>query len=131
VYFNINDRMLYFVASEFDSPDLPGSGKEFMDQEFLDLLDRARDQAGIPFKITSGFRTPEYNLDLKRRGYSVAKYSAHMQGLAADIAVTSSANRLIIIESLLFVGFRRLGIGKGFIHVDLSKTKAQDVVWVY
>lgn len=123
--------MLHFEYIEFDSPDLPGSGKEFMDQDFLDLLDKARAEAKIPFKITSGFRTPEYNIDLKKRGYAVAKNSAHMQGLAADIAVTSSANRLIIIESLLYVGFRRLGIGKGFIHVDLSKTKAQDVVWVY
>ncbi len=123
--------MLHFEYIEFDSPDLPGSGKEFMDQKFLDLLDKARAEAQIPFKITSGFRTPEYNIDLKKRGYAVSKNSAHMQGLAADIAVTSSANRLIIIESLLYVGFRRLGIGKGFIHVDLSKTKAQDVVWVY
>lgn len=123
--------MLHFEYIEFDSPDLPGSGAEFMDQDFLDLLDKARDEAKIPFKITSGFRTPEYSIDLKKRGYAVAKNSAHMQGLAADIAVTSSANRLIIIESLLYVGFRRLGIGKGFIHVDLSKTKAQDVVWVY
>ena len=123
--------MLHFKLNEFDSPDLPGSGAEFMDQKFLDLLDKARAEAQIPFKITSGFRTPEYNIDLKKRGYAVAKNSAHMKGLAADIAVTSSANRLIILESLLFVGFRRIGIGKGFIHVDLSKTKAQDVVWVY
>jgi len=123
--------MLHFKLNEFDSPDLPGSGAEFMDQDFLDLLDSARSHAQIAFKITSGFRTPEYNIDLKKRGYAVAKNSAHMQGLAADIAVTSSANRLIIIESLLYVGFRRLGIGKGFIHVDLSKTKTQDIVWVY
>tara|TARA_R110000787_G_scaffold229849_1_gene337412 strand:- start:54 stop:425 length:372 start_codon:yes stop_codon:yes gene_type:complete len=123
--------MLHFVATEFDSPDLPGSGAEFMDEEFLNLLDRARDEAGVPFKITSGFRTPEYNIDLKKRGYAVARNSSHLKGLAADIAVTSSANRLIILESLLFVGFRRIGIGKGFIHVDLDRAKSQDVVWVY
>ena len=123
--------MLHFVAAEFDSPDLPGSGAEFMDEEFLNLLDRARDAAGVPFKITSGFRTPEYNIDLKKRGYAVARNSSHLKGLAADIAVTSSANRLIILESLLFVGFRRIGIGKGFIHVDLDRAKSQDVVWVY
>ena len=123
--------MLHFKLEEFDSPDLPGSGAEFMDEEFLNLLDRARDAAGVPFKITSGFRTPEYNIDLKKRGYAVARNSSHLKGLAADIAVTSSANRLIILESLLFVGFRRVGIGKGFLHVDLDFSKSQDVVWVY
>lgn len=123
--------MLHFKLEEFDSPDLPGSGAMFMDEEFLNLLDRARDAASIPFKITSGFRTPEYSIDLKKRGYPVARNSSHLKGLAADIAVTSSANRLIILESLLFVGFRRIGIGKGFIHVDLDKAKVQDVIWVY
>ena len=48
--------MRYFTYDEFDSPDLPGSG-EFMEQEFLDLLDDARDIAGVPFIINSGFRT--------------------------------------------------------------------------
>tara|TARA_R110000772_G_scaffold135449_1_gene244028 strand:+ start:444 stop:815 length:372 start_codon:yes stop_codon:yes gene_type:complete len=123
--------MLHFKLEEFDSPDLPGSGAEFMDEEFLNLLDRARDDSGIAYVITSGFRTPEHSESLKKRGYPVARNSAHLRGLAADILVSSSANRLIIIESLLFVGFRRIGIGKGFIHVDLSRDKVQDVVWVY
>jgi zinc D-Ala-D-Ala carboxypeptidase len=123
--------MLHFTLSEFDSPDLPRSGS-FMNPEFLALLDKARAEAGIPFKITSGFRTPEYHKDLTRRGYKTARNSAHLKGLAADIAVTSSKNRLIIIEALLFVGFRRLGIGMGgFIHVDLDPTKAQDIAWTY
>ena len=122
--------MQYFKLTEFESPDLPGSGG-FMDHVFLNLLDKARAEAGVPFKITSGFRTPEYSKILKKRGYAVARNSAHLKGLAADIAVSNSKNRLIIIESLLHVGFRRLGIGKNFIHVDLDKTKVQDVVWTY
>tara|TARA_R110000822_G_scaffold106754_7_gene235133 strand:+ start:619 stop:990 length:372 start_codon:yes stop_codon:yes gene_type:complete len=123
--------MIHFKYIEFDSPDLPGSGKEFMSCVFLELLDKARSEAGIPFKITSGFRTPEYNYQLKSRGYPASINSEHLKGLAADIAVTSPANRLIIIEALLYVGFRRLGIGKNYIHVDLSTTKRQDIVWVY
>ena len=122
--------MKYFKLEEFDSPDLPGSGSHMQD-EFLTLLDKARAEAGIAFRITSGFRTPEHNKALKKRGYQVATNSAHLKGLAADIAVTSSANRLIIIESLLYVGFRRLGISYNFIHVDLDSAKVQDVIWTY
>jgi hypothetical protein len=32
-----------------------------MDKHFLRLLDNARQIAGIPFKINSGFRTPKHN----------------------------------------------------------------------
>ena len=77
--------MLHFVATEFDSPDLPGSGAEFMDEEFLNLLDRARDDSAVAYVITSGFRTPEHSESLKKRGYPVARNSAHLRGLAADI----------------------------------------------
>ena len=53
--------MQYFKLSEFDSPDLPGSGQR-MKPEFLKMIDRARDIAGgVPFVINSGFRTVAHN----------------------------------------------------------------------
>ena len=61
----------YFKLSEFDSPDLKGSGSN-MNYTFLEKLDQARGLAGIPFKITSGFRTEAYQDDLTRRGYNTA-----------------------------------------------------------
>ena len=42
--------MRYFTLDEFDSPDLPGSGA-FMHQEFLELLDDARDLEALRFRI--------------------------------------------------------------------------------
>jgi zinc D-Ala-D-Ala carboxypeptidase len=59
--------MKYFKLEEFESPDEPGSGC-MMDENFLELLDEARDYAGIPFVITSGFRTVSYNRELIKRG---------------------------------------------------------------
>ena len=50
----------YFSLSEFDCHSLPDSGKN-MDSNFLYKLDHARELAGIPFKITSGYRTKEHN----------------------------------------------------------------------
>ena len=124
--------MRYFDLMEFDSPDLPGSG-EFMSQDFLDLLDKARDRAGIPFVITSGYRTHEHQEAMKRKGYKVSKDSSHRLGLAADIKCTNSANRFKIIEALLYVGINRIGIGKTFIHADLDnrKHKPIEVIWNY
>ena len=54
--------MRYFDTSEFDSPDEPGSG-QYMDDEFLEMLDNARHMAGIPFIINSGYRTKAANRD--------------------------------------------------------------------
>jgi hypothetical protein len=49
-------ELKHFKLSEFDSPDLPGSGKN-MNPDFLKRLDEAREIAGVPFNINSGFRT--------------------------------------------------------------------------
>jgi len=121
--------MKYFTYKEFDSPDEPGSGKN-MRQDFLELLDFAREESGTPFKITSGFRTEAYNKDLLKRGYKASKNSSHLKGCAADISCTDSVKRSLIVRALINVGFTRLGIAKSFIHVDNDSNKP-DAIWLY
>jgi len=118
-------KLEYFTLDEFDSPDSPESGK-FMSEEFLIALDEARDIAGIPFKINSGYRTIEHNANVG--GVST---SSHMYGLAADVHCTKSRERFIMIAAFIAAGFTRIGIGKTFIHVDLDKDKDQSVAWLY
>ena len=117
--------------SEFDSPDQPGSGLKKMDMNFIKRLDQARSLSGIPFKINSGFRSTAYNDDLKARGFNTSPTSAHMKGLAADIATTDPRSRYKILRSLMDMGFTRFGIGERFIHVDCDQSKSQDVCWDY
>ena len=119
----------YFTLKEFDSPDVPGSG-ENMNHDFLELLDFAREEAGVPFKISSGFRTQDYNKDLLKRGYQASKTSSHLKGCAADIVCTDSVKRSTIVRSLINVGYTRLGIAKSFIHVDNDPDKP-DAIWLY
>ena len=116
--------MRYFELSEFDSPDLPGSG-ELMNKDLLAMLDTARERAGIPFIITSGFRTVEHN-----KAVNGKPTSTHLHGLAVDIKCKYSRNRMKIIEALLYVGFTRIGIAKDFVHVDI-KSSGNEVIWVY
>lgn len=122
--------MRYFTYDEFDSPDSPGSG-EMMDPDFLAMLDEARDVAGIPFKITSGFRTVAHNRSLIKQGYSASRNSSHLLGLAADIYCTDSQSRFVILDALQEVGFTRLGVAPNFIHCDLDSNKPQHRLWVY
>lgn len=120
----------YFTLAEFDSPDAEGSG-QYMNQEFLQMLDRAREIAGIPFKINSGFRTREHNSYLLANGYKASPNSAHLRGCAADIAATSSKQRYLILTALIAVGFNRIGVANGFIHVDTDETKPANRIWTY
>ena len=120
----------YFKLSEFDSPDRPGSG-ELMEPEVVQALDIARDIYGYPMKITSGFRTIEYNRSLIERGYPASPKSSHLLGWAVDIAVPNSERRFLMIEALLDAGFNRIGVGKSFIHVDLDPNKPSNKIWVY
>ena len=124
-YTTYNLDLKYFKVSEFDSPDEPGSGYK-MDKQFLMKLDYARGIAGIPFKITSGFRTKARNQLVSGR-----VGSSHLKGLAVDIAYYGSRERYLILQSLMQVGITRFGIGKGFIHCDVDKSKDPDVIWLY
>lgn len=118
----------HFKTSEFDSPDEVGSGNK-MNKDFLMLLDKARELAEVPFKITSGYRTKEWNLKVGGR-----VGSSHCKGLAADIHLPkSSRERFLIINSILSVGINRIGISfkNGFLHCDVDNLKDGQVLWSY
>ena len=117
--------MKYFNLSEFDSPDFPNSGIN-MDKKFLLKIDTAREIAGVPFKITSGYRTKEQNEKV-----GGVENSSHIIGHAADIACSNSVYRFKIITSLLKAGFTRIGIADSFIHVDNDPSKSGNVIWTY
>ena len=77
------------------------------------MIDRARDIAGIPFIINSGYHTVAHNTEV---GGTVT--SSHLTGCAADIAVRNSSQRFRIMAALIAVGFTRIGIGETFLHCD-------------
>lgn len=84
-----------------------------LDQNSLARLDYARKLAGIPFVITSAYRTPEHDKALGRSGKS-----AHTRGRAFDIACSDSRSRSLIVSSCIKAGFCRIGIAETFVHVD-------------
>lgn len=120
----------WFKMSEFDSPDQPGSG-ELMEPAVVQALDIARDIYGFPMKVTSGFRTIEYNRQLMEQGYNASPKSSHLLGWAVDIAVPNSERRFLMLEALLDAGFHRIGVGENFIHADLDPNKTPNCLWVY
>jgi len=98
--------------------------EQIVDPKLVLLLDIARDYAGIPFVITSGYRCEEHNLEI-----GGVSDSAHLEGRAADIKVEGSRHRFLILRSLLRVGLKRIGVYDTYIHVDIDEGKSTKVVW--
>ena len=115
----------YFKIEEFESPDVPGSG-DMMDLELLEKLDLARDIAGFPLIINSGYRSVAHNEKVNG-----SRNSSHLLGLAVDIHCTESRKRYILMDALLAAGFTRIGMAKSFIHADVDQEKDQCIIWTY
>ncbi len=113
----------HFKPEEFNCP---CCGKNNINMDLVRTLDRAREIAGVPFIITSGYRCDRHNAEVGGK-----QNSSHLSGYAVDIKSTDSKTRYLIIKALLAVGFTRIGVAKDFIHADKDSEKPQDVVWVY
>tara|TARA_R100001480_G_scaffold151257_1_gene152475 strand:- start:92 stop:448 length:357 start_codon:yes stop_codon:yes gene_type:complete len=114
----------YFTLDEFDSPDEPKSGSK-MCACFLQICDKIRADFGKPLKVNSGYRTEAHN---KKIGG--VKNSSHKIGKAADFSCTNSGDRILLLNAIYKNGINRVGVGKGFIHIDTDNSKS-DACWIY
>src|SRR5690606_13665910 len=97
---------------------------------FIRMLKKVQKKTGYPIFewINSGARSEAWNK--KVGGVS---NSAHKMPTckAADIKTTSSQIRDNIIKAAVEVGFKRIGVGSTFVHLDNDETKPQNVAWGY
>ena len=104
----------------------PCCGANNIKSEFIDKLESVRQIYGKPMYINSGYRCPRHN-----SAVGGVSESAHVDGVAADIGCTFATDRLKLVDIAISKGFRRIGIAKTFIHLDISESLPQDVLWVY
>jgi len=114
----------FFKTSEFDSPDAPGSGEQNMRVTTLSMLDVARANAGIAFRINSGYRTLTHNTAVGGQ-----KNSSHMRGYACDISARTLQQRITVVRAARAAGFNRFGIYDTFVHLDNDPKKTKNVAW--
>ena len=112
-----------FTDDEFRCP---CCGREEIDRDFVGKLQEARDIAGTPFQINSGWRCQNRN-----RVVGGVANSSHLTGHAADIQANTSQKRFAVVNALARAGFGRIGIAKSYVHVDDDVTKTQHVMWLY
>lgn len=104
------------------------TGLDGMQKEFMDKLQHARRLAGFGFIINSGYRHPTHPVEAVK-GHSRGE---HTRGLCADIRVSDSHQRFKLIQAAIGVGFNRIGIAEGFVHVGLGGDGlSPEVAWLY
>ena len=96
-----------------------------LDPRLVAMLDNARSVSMVPYKITSGFRSPEDNA-----GAGGVSGSSHTKGLGVDLACDNSSYRFKMIVGLLTAGFTRIGVYDKHLHADCDNELPQEVVWV-
>ncbi len=114
-----------FKHFKFEDFNCSCCGFNNIDLNFVAKLEDMRIEIGLPFVILSGCRCEKHNKEVGGE-----PDSAHLKGLAGDIAIPDSGMRNTFIETS-YKYFKRRGIGKIFIHVDSDETLPQNVTWVY
>lgn len=113
--------------------------KYFTDQEvigldptFVEKLEKARELAGIPFIISSGYRSPEKNQSV----IGAVPDSSHTKGLAVDLRVRTSRETALIIDAAKSAGIDRRGIyvdsywNPRHVHIDVDPEKVTEVLFI-
>lgn len=100
--------------------------KDSNDVDINNAIERLERHVGYELVYNSGFRCTECN---EKAGGS--ENSPHLRGLAVDIRVVGSSGRYVLIQAALELGFRRIGIGKKFVHLDVDLSLTQEVIWLY
>lgn len=120
----MGDLTKNFDRSEFSCK--CGCGYDDINEDFVEKLQAVRDLVGQAMHVTSGCRCLEYNTKV-----GGVPHSAHMRGYAADIHVMDGELRFNLLKAAFGLGFKRIGIGKTFIHLDTDPFLPQPRVWPY
>lgn len=96
-----------------------------MDTRLIDVLTSvARRFRAARIDVVSGYRSPKYNLMLRKKGHQVARASEHTEGHAVDFRIRGVPTTVLLryVRSL-----RRGGVGyyphSQFVHSDTGKIR--------
>jgi hypothetical protein len=111
---SVEDRFHPFLRDHFTNQ------ATRMDVRLIDVLEQvARRFRADRIEVVSGYRSPKYNLMLRKKGHQVARTSQHMEGHAVDFRIRGVPTTVLLryVRSL-----HRGGVGfyphSQFVHSD-------------
>lgn len=102
-----------------------GCGLKNINPVLVERLQEARTDYGSPMVLTSGLRCKKFNS--KQNG---SPNSSHLWGEAVDVAMNDPILRYRMVQ-IFQKYFKRIGIAKNFIHVDVDHMKIHPCIWTY
>lgn len=107
-------RELPWLSPHFKVDELRSRGDKtcHIDRSLLIALELLREQYGRPITLRSGYRDPDWN---RRQGG--ATHSMHMYGVAADVALDWTVDRVKALGIFSGIGYRKSD--RTVRHVDL------------
>ena len=123
------NKIVPIDLSAFDSPDTPGSGN-CIDKQLLFMLQQLAIKTGYPIFswINSGVRSKYWNTKVGGVSDSAHKIP---KCKAVDIKAPTKSIRNTLVLAAREIGFKRIGVGKTFVHLDIDALKSQNVAWGY
>jgi len=108
-----------------------GCGTNNVSDILMSKADKVRDILNRPLIAESICRCRQYNYS---KDYS--ETSSHIaddikESEAIDFRATTSKERFEVVSAMIEAGFTRIGIAKTFIHGDIDKSKAQELIFLY
>lgn len=123
----LEDTMLSdnFSVAEFDC-----NGELIIAEPLIHFLELLRATIKKPIKINSGYRTSEYQENLKKNNKGAATNSPHTVGMAADIDTSTRKESEELCKTILKlasehsydvrVGWKQYSrLGSTFVHIDV------------
>ena len=111
-----------------------GCGANKISSILIEKLQKVRNIIGTSIIITSGVRCEFYNASIKASPSSSHIPDGYGIGNAVDIACTTSKYRYELVQ-VAQKFFNRIGISGGsyggFVHLDVDRSKVQEVMWLY
>jgi uncharacterized protein YcbK (DUF882 family) len=114
------------ICAVFDAPYSPTG--QVLSLRLIEFLDYIEDRFGPDalLTITSGYRPPEYNSKLRKKGALAAKASLHQYGMAADFILEGISSKRVW-EYVRSIGFGGTGYYHGAtVHVDVGPARFWD-----
>ena len=110
-----------------------GCGENKIVEDFVDKLDKLRDDCGFPFIVNSGYRCPKHNSEESTTGFT----GPHTTGRAVDISA-ARGYAYQLMKHAMMAGFTGIGISqkgdKRFVHLDdldNAPGRPRPTVWSY
>ena len=128
----MDDLSKNFSKLEVQCPCSCGSNN--ISPALIKKLQKVRDIIGRSIIITSGVRCEFYNASIMASLNSSYIPDEYGIAKAVDIACLNSKDRYELVE-VAQKFFKRIGISGGsyggFIHLDVDRSKVQEVMWLY